>query len=47
MKANEMLHNLSWSIGLDGITCDMLDGGTLKRYMEPERRALWLPKIGH
>ena len=34
MKATESLHNLGQSIWLDNITRDLLDSGTLKRYVE-------------
>jgi transaldolase len=34
MKATDTLHNLGQSIWLDNITRDMLDGGTLKRYID-------------
>jgi transaldolase len=34
MKATESLHNLGQSIWLDNITRDMLDGGTLRRYID-------------
>ena len=34
MKPNELLHNLGQSIWLDNITRDLLDTGTLKRYIE-------------
>ena len=34
MKATELLHNLGQSLWLDNITRDMLDDGTLKRYIE-------------
>ena len=34
MKATQMLHNLGQSIWLDNITRDLLDSGTLKRYIE-------------
>jgi transaldolase len=34
MKATELLHNLGQSIWLDNITRDMLDSGTLKRYID-------------
>jgi transaldolase len=33
MKATELLHNLGQSLWLDNITRDLLDGGTLKRYI--------------
>ena len=33
MKATELLHNLGQSIWLDNITRDLLDSGTLKRYV--------------
>jgi transaldolase len=33
MKATELLHNLGQSIWLDNITRDLLDSGTLKRYI--------------
>src|SRR5579864_5359779 len=33
MKATEMLHNLGQSIWLDNITRELLDSGTLKRYI--------------
>ncbi|MBV8842349.1 MAG: transaldolase [Bryobacterales bacterium] len=34
MKATQLLHNLGQSIWLDNITRDMLDSGTLKRYID-------------
>jgi transaldolase len=34
MKATELLHNLGQSLWLDNITRDLLDGGTLKRYVD-------------
>lgn len=34
MKATQQLHNLGQSIWLDNITRDLLDNGTLKRYIE-------------
>jgi transaldolase len=34
MKATEKLHNLGQSIWLDNITRDLLDSGTLKRYID-------------
>ena len=34
MKATELLHNLGQSLWLDNITRDLLDGGTLKRYID-------------
>jgi transaldolase len=34
MKATELLHNLGQSIWLDNITRDLLDSGTLKRYVD-------------
>src|SRR5437773_262379 len=34
MKATEMLHNLGQSIWLDNITRELLDSGTLKRYID-------------
>jgi transaldolase len=34
MKATELLHNLGQSIWLDNITRDLLDSGTLKRYID-------------
>src|SRR5467141_2890609 len=33
MKATELLHNLGQSIWLDNITRDLLNSGTLKRYV--------------
>src|SRR5215831_20061106 len=33
MKATEVLHNLGQSIWLDNITRELLDTGTLKRYI--------------
>ena len=33
MKATETLHNLGQSIWLDNITRELLDSGTLKRYI--------------
>jgi len=34
MKATQQLHDLGQSLWLDNITRDLLDGGTLKRYIE-------------
>src|SRR5579863_1994994 len=34
MKATQALHDLGQSIWLDNITRDMLDSGTLKRYID-------------
>src|SRR5271165_1462920 len=34
MKATQTLHNLGQSIWLDNITRDLLDSGTLKRYID-------------
>jgi transaldolase len=34
MKATQLLHNLGQSIWLDNITRDLLDGGTLERYID-------------
>src|SRR5580698_9729722 len=34
MKATQKLHNLGQSIWLDNITRDLLDSGTLKRYID-------------
>ena len=34
MKATQVLHNLGQSIWLDNITRDLLDSGTLKRYID-------------
>ena len=34
MKASQLLHNLGQSIWLDNITRDLLDSGTLKRYID-------------
>jgi len=34
MRATELLHNLGQSLWLDNITRDLLDGGTLKRYID-------------
>jgi len=34
MKATQLLHNLGQSIWLDNITRDLLDQGTLKRYID-------------
>jgi transaldolase len=34
MKATQLLHNLGQSIWLDNITRDLLDSGTLKRYID-------------
>ena len=34
MKATQLLHNLGQSIWLDNITRELLDSGTLKRYIE-------------
>jgi transaldolase len=34
MKATQLLHDLGQSLWLDNITRDLLDGGTLKRYIE-------------
>ena len=33
MKATQLLHDLGQSIWLDNITRDLLDSGTLKRYI--------------
>src|SRR5262249_10527126 len=33
MKATQILHNLGQSLWLDNITRDLLDGGTLKHYI--------------
>jgi transaldolase len=33
MKATELLHNLGQSLWLDNITRDLLDDGTLERYI--------------
>src|SRR5262245_38210627 len=34
MKATTLLHNLGQSLWLDNITRDLLDSGTLKRYID-------------
>jgi transaldolase len=34
MKATQLLHNLGQSLWLDNITRDLLNNGTLKRYIE-------------
>ena len=34
MKATQLLHNLGQSIWLDNITRDLLDTGTLRRYID-------------
>ncbi len=34
MKATQLLHNLGQSIWLDNITRDLLNTGTLKRYID-------------
>src|SRR5262252_645325 len=34
MKATQLLHNLGQSIWLDNITRDLLDNGTLRRYID-------------
>src|SRR5262245_15630302 len=34
MKATQMLHDLGQSLWLDNITRDLLDTGTLKRYID-------------
>ncbi|MGD0075791.1 MAG: transaldolase [Candidatus Binataceae bacterium] len=34
MRATQLLHNLGQSLWLDNITRDLLDGGTLKRYID-------------
>src|ERR1044072_4371800 len=34
MKATQLLHNLGQSIWLDNITRDLLNSGTLKRYID-------------
>ena len=34
MKATKLLHNLGQSLWLDNITRDLLDSGTLKRYID-------------
>src|SRR5215831_6990731 len=34
MKATKLLHNLGQSLWLDNITRDLLNSGTLKRYIE-------------
>jgi hypothetical protein len=34
MKATQLLHNLGQSIWLDNITRDLLDSGTLQRYID-------------
>ena len=34
MKATELLHNLGQSLRLDNITRDLLDSGTLERYID-------------
>jgi transaldolase len=41
MKATQLLHNLGQRLWLDDITRDLLDSGTLKRYIvEDLARAL-------
>jgi transaldolase len=34
MRATQLLHDLGQSLWLDNITRDLLDGGTLKRYID-------------
>src|ERR1051325_9138739 len=34
MKATQLLHNLGQSIWLDNITRDLIDSGTLRRYID-------------
>ena len=34
MKATQLLHNLGQSLWLDNITRDLLDNGTVKRYID-------------
>ena len=34
MKATQLLHNLGQSLWLDNITRDLLNSGTLKRYVD-------------
>src|SRR5918999_274523 len=34
MKATQLLHSLGQSLWLDNITRDLLDGGTLKQYID-------------
>src|SRR5499427_11110562 len=34
MKATQMLHDMGQSLWLDNITRDLLNGGTLKRYID-------------
>ena len=34
MKATQLLHNLGQSLWLDNITRDLLDSGTLRRYID-------------
>jgi transaldolase len=34
MKATQLLHNLGQSLWLDNITRDLINGGTLKRYVD-------------
>ena len=34
MKATQLLHNLGQSLWLDNITRDLLNSGTLKRYID-------------
>jgi transaldolase len=34
MRATDLLHNLGQSLWLDNITRDLLDSGTLKRYID-------------
>ena len=34
MKATQLLHNLGQSLWLDNITRDLIDSGTLKRYID-------------
>jgi hypothetical protein len=42
MKATQMLHDLGQSLWLDNITRDLLDSGTLKRYIEELSVRLWI-----
>ncbi len=34
MRATQLLHNLGQSLWLDNITRELLDGGTLKHYID-------------
>ena len=41
MKATQLLHNLGQSLWLDNITRDLLNTGTLKRYIDELSVAAW------